>query len=165
MLILGVDPGSSATGFGLIASDARISRAVDYGALRPPAGAALATRLLAIHDGLMELLQRHRPDCAAVESLFHAKNARSALALGHVRGVVLLTLAQCQVPAHEYSPMEIKKALVGYGRAEKEQVQYMVARLLGLRSAPRPLDAADALAVALCHAAVSAFQRQLEGAR
>ncbi|HEX9638247.1 MAG TPA: crossover junction endodeoxyribonuclease RuvC [Acidobacteriota bacterium] len=164
MRILGVDPGSAVTGYGLIAGDVRTSRALDYGVLRPPPAAPLAEKLLVVYRGLLEIFERHRPDCAAVESLFHAKNARSALALGHVRGVVLLAAAESGVPTFEYAPMEIKKALVGYGRAEKEQVQMMVTRLLSLPSPPRPLDAADALAVALCHAAVASFQSRLERA-
>jgi crossover junction endodeoxyribonuclease RuvC len=163
--ILGVDPGSAATGYGLIEGDVRSARALDFGVLRPPPSVSLGEKLQVVYRGLKQLLEQHRPDCAAVESLFHAKNARSALALGHVRGVVLLAIAEAGVPAFEYAPMEIKKALVGYGRAEKEQVQMMVARLLKLIHPPRPLDAADALAVALCHAAVGSFQRTLERAR
>ena len=165
MRILGVDPGSVATGYGLILGDVRSARALDFGVLRPPPAAPLGEKLQVVYRGLQQLFAEHQPDCAAVESVFHAKNARSALALGHVRGVVLLAAAEAGVPAFEYAPTEIKKALVGYGRAEKEQVQLMVARLLGLKIVPRPLDAADALAVALCHAAVGSFQRTLERAR
>ena len=151
MRILGVDPGSHRTGYGCI--DERDSRhhVVACGALTPPPRATLAEKLLAVHRGLAELLVEHRPDAVAIEDLFYARNARSALILGHVRGVLMLAASEASVPISEYSPTEVKRAVVGYGRAEKRQVQQMVALLLGMRTAPTPLDVSDALAVAVCH--------------
>jgi crossover junction endodeoxyribonuclease RuvC len=121
------------------------------GALTAPARATFPERLSVIHTGLSALLARHRPDCVAVENIFHARNVRSALKLGHARGVALLAAAEAGVPVIEYAPAEIKRAVVGYGRAEKSQIQRMVTLLLGLDVAPSPHDAADALAVAICH--------------
>lgn len=151
MKIFGVDPGSARTGYGCIESDGSRHRVLVCGALAPPAGATFPEKLLVIHDGLAELLARHSPDTVAIEDLFHARNARSALKLGHVRGVVMLAASQAGVPVAEYAPTEVKRAVVGYGRAEKHQVQRMVMLLLGLREAPTPLDVSDALAVAVCH--------------
>ena len=151
MKIFGVDPGSARTGYGCIESDGSRHRVLACGALAPPARAPFPEKLLAIHDGLAELLARHAPDIVAIEDLFHARNARSALKLGHVRGVVMLAASQAGLPVAEYAPTEVKRAVVGYGRAEKHQVQRMVMLLLGLREAPTPLDVSDALAVAVCH--------------
>jgi crossover junction endodeoxyribonuclease RuvC len=125
---------------------------VTSGALTPPASAALPDRLYAIHAGLRQVLESAGPDCAVVESLFHARNARSALVLGHARGVAVLAAVEAGLPVIEYTPTEIKLAVVGYGRAEKTQLQQMVKLLLGLEAVPSPHDAADALAVAICHA-------------
>jgi crossover junction endodeoxyribonuclease RuvC len=121
------------------------------GAISAPASAAFPDRLLAIHRRLAGLLREHRPDCVAIESLFHAANVRSALKLGHARGVAMLAAVEAGVPIAEYTPAEIKRAVVGYGRAEKPQVQHMVKVMLGLPAVPSPHDAADALAVAICH--------------
>ena len=151
MRILGVDPGSKRTGYGCIETNGSRHRVVICGALAPPARATFPEKLLAIHTGLSELLIRHRPDSVAIEDLFHARNPRSALQLGHVRGVVMLAASEAGLPVAEYSPTEVKRAVVGYGRAEKHQVQQMVALLLGLDAAPSPLDVSDALAVAVCH--------------
>jgi crossover junction endodeoxyribonuclease RuvC len=150
--IFGIDPGSLRTGYGCVQTDGSRHRLVLCGALAPPAGTALPGRLHAIHAGLVLLLQESRPDCVAIENLFHARNVRSALTLGHARGVAMLAAVQAGVPVVEYTPAEIKQSVVGYGRAEKAQVQRMVTLLLGLDTPPSPYDAADALAVALCHA-------------
>jgi crossover junction endodeoxyribonuclease RuvC len=133
-------------------SDGTRHRLVACGAIAGDAGAGLAGRLRAMHDGLTAELRTHAPDCVAIESLFHARNVRSALVLGHARGVALLAAVAVGVPLIEYSPAEIKMAVTGYGRAEKSQLQQMVQLLLGLDEPPRPHDAADALAVAICHA-------------
>lgn len=154
MRIFGVDPGSARTGYGCIETDGTRHRVVACGALSVPLRAAFADKLRSIHGRLSQLLETHRPDAVAVEDLFHAKNARSALKLGHVRGVVLLAASQARVSVAEYSPAEVKQAVVGYGRAEKSQVQEMVTLLLGLSERPSPLDVSDALAVAVCHAHV-----------
>ena len=151
MRILGVDPGSKRTGYGCIETNGSRHRVVICGALAPPARATFPEKLLAIHTGLSELLARHRPDSVAIEDLFYARNARSALKLGHVRGVVMLAASEAGLPVAEYTPTEVKRAVVGYGRAEKQQVQQMVALLLGLDPPPSPLDVSDALAVAVCH--------------
>jgi crossover junction endodeoxyribonuclease RuvC len=149
--IFGIDPGSDRTGYGCVESDGSRHRLVICGALRAGAQSSLPERLRTMHDGLAALLAEHRPDCVAVEDLFHARNVRSALTLGHARGVALLAATQAGLPVVAYAPAEVKRAVVGYGRAEKHQVQQMVGLLLGLAAAPSPHDVADALAVAICH--------------
>lgn len=152
MRILGVDPGSETTGYGVIETDGRTYRLVESGAIRPPRNRPFAQKLLYIAERLQEVLERLQPEAVALEEAFAAINPKSALKLGHVRGVVLLLAARAGVPVYEYSPMEVKSATVGYGRAEKLQVQRMVAALLDLPEVPEPHDVADALAVAICHA-------------
>jgi crossover junction endodeoxyribonuclease RuvC len=149
--IFGIDPGSERTGYGCI--DARGSRhhLVICGSISAPAGSTFPDKLKHIHAALAALLDRHRPDCVAVENIFHARNVRSALKLGHARGIALLAASEAGLPVVEYAPAEIKRAVVGFGRAEKHQVQQMVKLLLGLDEPPSPYDAADALAVAICH--------------
>jgi len=149
--IFGIDPGSGRTGYGCVETDGRRHHLVACGALSAPATTPFPDRLLCIHAGLVTLLETHRPDCVAIENIFHAKNARSALRLGEARGVALLAAAAAGVPICEYTPAEIKRALVGFGRAEKQQVGQMVKLLLGLDAVPSPHDAADAIAVAICH--------------
>ena len=151
MRIFGIDPGSARTGYGCVETDGRRHRLVVYGSIAPPAHAAFPERLLLIHRGLAALLAEHRPDCVAIENVFHAKNVRSALKLGHARGVAILAASQAGLVVAEYSPAEIKRAVVGFGRAEKHQVGAMIKLLLGLDAVPAPHDAADALAVAICH--------------
>ena len=152
MRIFGVDPGSVRTGYGCIETAGGGHQVVDCGVVALPARLPFSEKLMLLHTSLVALLSRHRPDAMAVEDLFHAKNARSALKLGHVRGVVLLAGAQAGIPVAEYAATEVKRAVVGYGRAEKHQVQKMVTLLLGLDEAPSPLDVSDALAVAVCYA-------------
>jgi crossover junction endodeoxyribonuclease RuvC len=149
--IFGIDPGSERTGYGCIDTDGSRHRLVICGALTAPARTSFPDRLLVIHEGLTTLLAEHRPDCVAIEDVFHAKNVRSALKLGHARGVALLAASQAGVTVIEYAPAEIKRAVVGFGRAEKHQIGQMIKLLLGLESVPTPHDAADALAVAVCH--------------
>jgi crossover junction endodeoxyribonuclease RuvC len=149
--IFGIDPGSGRTGYGCIEITGSRHHLVIYGSLSAPARSTLPERLHYIHAGLGALLARHRPDAVAVESIFHARNVRSALTLGHARGVALLAASEAGLPVVEYAPAEIKRAIVGYGRADKRQVQYMIKLLLGLDAVPSPHDAADALAVAICH--------------
>jgi crossover junction endodeoxyribonuclease RuvC len=149
--IFGIDPGSDRTGYGCVESDGSHHRLVDCGALTSAARTPFPERLLLIYDGLTNLLDRHRPDCVAIEDVFHARNVRSALTLGHARGVALVAATRAGVPVATYAPAEIKRAVVGYGRAEKRQIQHMIRLLLGLAAAPTPDDAADALAVAICH--------------
>ena len=151
MRIFGIDPGSERTGYGCIDAGSSRHRLVICGTLSGPAGSTFPDKLRAIHSGLCALLLEHQPDCVAVEDIFYARNVRSALKLGHARGVALLAASGANLPIAEYAPAEIKRAVVGYGRAEKTQMQQMVKLLLGLDAVPTPHDAADALAVAICH--------------
>ncbi len=150
MIVLGIDPGSLTTGYGIIESDGRSRRVKALGCLSARSGASLSQRLRVMHEGLLSVLDQYRPQEAAVETTFYGKNARSALVMGHARGVCLLALEQAGCRLHEYSPLEVKKSVVGSGQADKRQVAFMVRAMLGLRATPPP-DAADALAVALCH--------------
>ena len=151
MRIFGIDPGSERTGYGCVQTDGSRHRIVTCGAITVPGTTAFAGRLQIIHRQLSALLHEHRPDCVALENVFFAANVRSALKLGHARGVAMLAAVEAGVPVAEYTPAEIKRAVVGHGRAEKAQVQHMVKLLLGLPAVPTPHDAADALAVAICH--------------
>jgi crossover junction endodeoxyribonuclease RuvC len=164
MVVLGVDPGSWATGYGVIRTDGRSHECLTYGCIRRANRDALPSSLRNIYLNLSDIHAQYRPDAVAVESLFHASNARSALVLGHARGVVVLCAAMHDVQLYEYSPLEIKKAIVGYGRAEKVQLQMMIRLLLKLDGVPQPHDAADALAAAVCHVHSSRPQRA-EGER
>jgi len=149
--IVGIDPGSERTGYGCVETDGRRHRLVTCGAITAAAADAFPARLARIHHELVALFAKTRPDCVAVESVFHAVNARSALKLGHARGVALLAAVEAGCTIVEYTPAEVKRAVVGYGRADKRQVQQMIKLLLGLAQAPTPYDASDALAVAICH--------------
>jgi len=149
--IFGIDPGSERTGYGCVETDGRRHRLIACGAITALAGDPFPQRLARIHRELAALLASCRPDCVAVENLFHANNARSELKLGHARGVAILAAVEAGCEVVEYTPAEVKRAVVGYGRAEKPQVQQMVKLLLGLTEAPSPYDASDALAVAICH--------------
>ena len=151
MRVFGIDPGSECTGYGCVETDGRRHRLVVCGGLRLPQGATFPERLRLIHDGLSAIIGDSRPDLVAIENIFHSVNVRSALKLGHARGVAMLAAVQAGLPVVEYTPAEIKRAVVGYGRAEKSQVQQMIKLLLGLTAVPSPHDAADALAVAICH--------------
>jgi len=155
MLIFGIDCGTEVTGFGVVETDdnAREQRLVcrAMGAIRLPKQKSLAVRLDQVFRELTAEMERWRPDAVAIEEVFYSVNAKSALKLGEVRGVALLAAARQSLPVAEYAPLKIKSSVVGYGLAKKEQVQFMVARLLGLDALPQPADAADALAVAICH--------------
>jgi len=149
--IFGIDPGSERTGYGCVQTDGSRHTIVACGAIGTPGPASFPDKLHRIHAALTILLRDCRPDAVAIENLFHAVNVRSALKLGHARGVAMLAAVEAGLPVFEYTPAEIKRAVVGYGRAEKPQVQQMVKLLLGLAAVPSPHDAADALAVAICH--------------
>lgn len=152
MKVLGVDPGTAATGYGVVVrEDGGAVSLVECGVIRTDRRLPLPQRLRDIFEGLEQIIDRHRPAAIAVEGVFYARNARSSLTLGQARGVVLLAGARRELAVHEYSPAEVKNAIVGTGRASKEQVQFMVQKLLRLRAAPRPEDAADGVAVALAH--------------
>lgn len=152
MRILGIDCGSGRTGYGVVDSDGQRHRLVSAGVIRVSPTKPFAERLRLIYVGVGEVLARDQPECFAVETVFHGVNAKSALKLAQVRGVVMLAAAQVGLAVEEYSPLEIKGSVVGYGRATKDQVQIMTASLLGLREIIEPHDASDALAVAICHA-------------
>ena len=151
MRIFGIDPGSERTGYGCVETDGRRHHLVACGAIAAVAGDTFPHRLARIHRELTALLSTCQPECVAIENLFHAANARSALKLGHARGVAMLAAIQAGCEVVEYTPAEVKRAVVGYGRAEKRQVQQMITLLLGLDQPPTPFDASDALAVAICH--------------
>ena len=151
MRIFGIDPGSERTGYGCVETDGRRHRLVTCGAITVVPGSGLPQRLSLIYRELTRLLNASRPDCVAIENLFYGVNVRSALKLGHARGVAMLAAVEAGCDVAEYTPAEIKRAVVGYGRAEKPQIQMMVKLLLGLAAPPSPHDAADALAVAICH--------------
>lgn len=152
MIVLGVDPGAGTTGYGVVSrrGDGAVSL-VECGVIRTQAADPLAYRLRQIYEGLTEVLSRHQAEVMAVESIFYAKNVRTTVVLGQARGAILLAGSMHDLQVFEYSPAEVKSAIVGTGRASKEQVQFMVQQLLRLRTQPRPADAADAVAVALCH--------------
>jgi crossover junction endodeoxyribonuclease RuvC len=149
--VFGIDPGSDRTGYGCVETGGGRHVLVTCGAVTSPARASFPDKLLAIHRSLRALLAETRPDTVAIESLFFATNVRSALRLGHARGVAMLAAVEAGLTVVEYTPAEVKRAVVGYGRAEKRQVQRMIMLLLGLQTAPVPHDASDALAVAICH--------------
>jgi crossover junction endodeoxyribonuclease RuvC len=155
MRVFGIDCGTEITGYGIVESDdaSRNPRLLcrGFGAIRQPKSKTMPQRLRQVFDELTAALETWRPDVVAVEEVFYSVNAKSALKLGQVRGVALLTIAQMGLPMAEYAPLKIKSSVVGYGLAGKEQVQFMVARLLGLAEPPEPADAADALAIAICH--------------
>ncbi len=162
MVFLGIDPGTAITGYGFIREDGNALQAVAYGAITTPSSWALPQRLVALHRELSHLVALHRPASAAVEQVFFSRNVRTALAIGHARGVILLALAQAGLPVTEYTPLEVKQAVTSYGRAGKKQIQEMVRVLMGLPDIPRPDDVADALAVAICHLHSSRLGERME---
>jgi crossover junction endodeoxyribonuclease RuvC len=157
MRILGIDCGIEHTGYGLIESDGRSHQIIAAGSISTHPREPLQNRLRIIAEGLRQVISAHSPDVAAVEEVFYAQNVKTALKLSHARGVVLLTIAETGLPLGEYSPLEIKTSVVGYGRAEKHQVKRMVQSLLGLADEIESEDASDALAVAICHATRTAL--------
>jgi crossover junction endodeoxyribonuclease RuvC len=150
--VLGIDPGTAATGYGVVSGEPFGSLSlIECGVIRTTAHDPLPVRLRELYEDVSALIARHHPDCVSVEDVFYAKNVRTTVVLGHARGVILLAAELAGIEIHEYAPAEIKKAVVGRGGATKEQVQFMVTRLLRLKSAPRPSDAADGAAAALAH--------------
>ena len=150
MIVLGIDPGTALTGYGVVERTGSRIRAIDYGCIETPADRPLAERLLEIRAAIADLIGRHDPSLVAVERLFFNRNVQTAFAVGQARGAVLLTAAEHGLPVFEFTPNEVKIAVTGYGRAPKAQVQRMVQVVLGLPELPRPDDAADALAIAIC---------------
>lgn len=152
MLILGVDPGTAITGYGLVHYHGNRFKLIECACIRTAPEIPLAERVKVIYQELSRIIGAQKPDHFAIEELFFNKNARTALAVGHARGVAMLAAASAGVPVSEYTPLQVKQAITGYGNADKKQVQFMVKTILGLSSAPSPDDVADALAVAICHA-------------
>jgi crossover junction endodeoxyribonuclease RuvC len=151
MRILGIDPGTVVMGYGVIESEDGEVALVDFGAISGPAHSPIGERLSHLYNKLLEIIQRHRPDAVAVEQPFMAKNVRSALAIGRAQAIALLAAAGRGIPTYEYTPAQVKQRVANYGAGSKEQVQEMVRLQLGLSEVPQPNDAADALAVAICH--------------
>lgn len=151
MRILGIDPGVATIGFGVIESDRGCQRLVQYGVITTIAGLPLSRRLLQISEDMQELLASFKPDEVAIEELFFSKNITTGIAVAHGRGAILLEVERAGVPLYEYTPMQVKQAVAGYGAADKKQVMLMTQRLLKMKTVPRPDDAADALAIAICH--------------
>ena len=164
MRILGIDPGIAIVGFGLIDAERGQAKLLNYGAITTPAGLPLARRLVQIERDMDELIAQLQPDAIAVEELFFSNNITTGIAVAHGRGIILCTAEKSGVPLYEYTPMQVKQAVVGYGLAEKRQVMDMVRRLLKLKAVPWPDDAADALAIALCHArSATSLLSRIEG--
>jgi crossover junction endodeoxyribonuclease RuvC len=160
LIVLGVDPGAGTTGYGVVVQQGGGAVSlVECGVIRTDSDRPLAERLKDIYLGISDVIVRHSPACVAVEGLFYARNVRTSIILGHARGAILLAATMRDLPVHEYSPAEVKNAVVGHGRADKSQVQFMVQRLLRLKSPPQPADAADGVAVALCHCNAAALER------
>lgn len=151
MIILGIDPGTAITGYGIVRVVNNQNTVLGHGAIRTPPKQNPAIRLEQIYAGIQELIAEFNPDCFAIEELFFNKNVASALAVGQARGVAILAAAHAGLPVAEYTPLQVKTSVTGYGRATKEQVAYMVTMLLGLRETPKPDDVTDALAICLCH--------------
>ncbi|MFZ5351413.1 MAG: crossover junction endodeoxyribonuclease RuvC [Bacillota bacterium] len=157
MIIIGIDPGIAILGYGILKFEASKFTVIAYGAITTDANTSMSARLKHIYIELSILLERYRPDVFAVEELFFNKNIKTALTVGHARGVAIVAASNHDIPVYEYTPLQVKQAIVGYGRAEKKQMQQMVKLLLNLRQVPKPDDVADALAVAICHGNSSNF--------
>lgn len=163
MLAIGIDPGTATTGYGFVRrNETGDLVAVDWGVILTSSDDDPSNRLVQIHKALKKLLKKHNPECAAVESLFFQRNVRTAMSVGQARGVVLLTLEQAGIPSYDYNPNQVKQAVSGYGAADKKQMQAMVRTLLNLPDLPKPDDAADALAVAICHLNTQRTQQMIE---
>jgi crossover junction endodeoxyribonuclease RuvC len=163
VIVVGIDPGVRCTGYGVVAKGDGAVSLLECGVVRTDSGTPLAERLRAIFEGLGEVLSRHAADEAAIERVFQGKNSATSLLLGHARGAAMLAATVRDLPVSEYSPTQIKAAVTGTGRASKEQVQYMVQQLLRLRTPPKPSDAADGVAIALCHCNVAAVYARIAG--
>ncbi|MDD3925751.1 MAG: crossover junction endodeoxyribonuclease RuvC [bacterium] len=159
MIVLGIDPGTAITGYAFIEERGQTLRALDYGAVITAAGEDPALRLLAIYRELSDKIAAFQPHEAAVEELFFCRNVTTAIAVGQARGVAVLAAANAGLPVAEYTPLQVKQAVVGYGRASKEQVQFMIKSIFGLKEIPKPDDVADAMAIAVCHIHAAPMQR------
>lgn len=162
MIILGVDPGIATVGYGVVELVGNKYRVIDYGAILTPSDQLFPDRLRSVYDQLNDVIIRHRPDDLAIEELFFNKNVKTAIKVGHARGVEILAAVNHDLEVYEYTPLQVKQAVVGYGRAEKRQVQEMVKILLNLEKIPKPDDVADALAVAICHGSSLKFKESFK---
>lgn len=162
MIILGIDPGMAILGYGVVEQIGNSLKVIDYGVVNTPSDMKTSQRLTVLFEAVGQLIERYRPEAAAVEELFFNKNAKTALSIGHARGVAILAAALKGIDVYEYTPLQVKQAVAGYGRASKQQVQQMVRMLLGLKEIPKPDDAADALAVSICHLHSIALQKKLQ---
>lgn len=165
MRILGIDPGIALTGFGILDSGPNGIAVGEYGHISTEAGTPAPERLKILYDDIMQILQTYKPDVMAIEELFFNKNAKTVMIASQARGVIILAAVNCGVEIVEYTPLQVKQAVIGYGRASKQQVQYMVTQLLHLKEIPKPDDTADALAIAICHANSAEILRQEERSR
>jgi crossover junction endodeoxyribonuclease RuvC len=161
MIILGIDPGSAVTGFGIIETNANKLRMLDFGVIRTNRNHTLPSKLKTIYDGVAEVIETYKPDQMAVEDIFYSENVKTALVIGHARGVAILAAINRQIPVSEYSPREVKQSVVGNGAADKSQVGYMVKKILSLKGIPKPDDASDALGVAICHFNRTGLEKRL----
>lgn len=152
MIILGFDPGIAIVGFGVIDKKGNSIRPIQYGSINTKAELDIGTRLKQVYDGAKEIIETYKPEVVSIEKLFFNKNVTTAMTVGQARGVLMLAAVEAELPIYEYTPLQIKQALVGYGRAEKKQIQEMVRMYLNLKEVPKPDDVADALAIAICHA-------------
>lgn len=162
MIIFGIDPGIAIVGYGVVEYIGNKFKVLDYGAITTEPKHSFPTRLKLVYDELTELLEKHKPDAVAIEELFFNKNVKTAITVGQARGVQLLAAVNQGIELYEYTPLQVKQGVVGYGRAEKKQVQEMVKLILNLRQVPKPDDVADALAVAICHAHSGSFKEQFK---
>ncbi|AUG58226.1 crossover junction endodeoxyribonuclease RuvC [Acetivibrio saccincola] len=151
MVIMGIDPGIAIVGYGVVKYEGNKFTPMDYGAIRTDSSTGLSQRLLYIYNRLEEIIEKYKPDAISIEELFFNKNIKTALTVGHGRGVAVLAAARANIEVFEYTPLQVKQSVVGYGRAEKTQVQHMIKVILNLKKTPKPDDVADALAVAICH--------------
>lgn len=152
MLILGFDPGIAIVGFGVIKKQGNIIKPIQYGSIQTKAGLEMGVRLKQIYDGAKEIIETYKPEAVSIEKLYFNKNVTTAMTVAQARGVLMLSAVEANIPIFEYTPLQIKQAIVGYGRAEKKQIQEMVKMYLNLKETPKPDDVADALAIAICHA-------------
>lgn len=157
LIIMGIDPGIAILGYGVLSISGNKYKLIDSGALTTSSELSMPKRLSFIYENLIKLIEFHKPDAFVVEELFFNKNAKTALTIGHARGVIILAASNLNIPIYEYTPLQVKQAIVGYGRADKKQMQQMVKILLNLKDTPKPDDVADALAVAICHGNSSKF--------
>lgn len=157
MIILGIDPGIAIVGYGVVEYKGNKFRTIDYGAITTKAHTKLDFRLVSVYDELCEIIHKYKPDAISIEELFFNTNVKTAITVAHARGVIVLAAAKSGIPTFEYTPLQIKQALTGYGRADKPQMQNMVKIMLNLNAVPKPDDVADALAVAICHAHSARF--------